>query len=43
MPSSAVDLYNTFDVYREDLSNGTYLFNIIVQNEIIATGKLLVQ
>lgn len=34
---------NTFDVYREDLSNGTYLFNIIVQNEIIATGKLLVQ
>jgi uncharacterized repeat protein (TIGR01451 family) len=34
---------NTFDVYREDLSNGLYLFKILQDNETIANGKILVQ
>lgn len=33
----------TFDVYREDLSNGMYLFKIMQNNETIANGKVVVQ
>lgn len=36
-------LYNRFDIYREDLSNGMYLFKVIQGNEEIANGKVIVQ
>ncbi|MFN8282434.1 MAG: T9SS type A sorting domain-containing protein [Chitinophagales bacterium] len=34
---------NTFDIYREDLSSGMYLFRILENNEEVTTGKLLAQ
>lgn len=34
---------NVFDIYREDLSNGMYLFKILQDNETVANGKFIVQ
>jgi hypothetical protein len=34
---------STFDIYREDLSNGMYLFKIMQGNDEVANGKVLVQ
>ena len=34
---------NTFDIYREDLSNGMYLFKIMQDENIVANGKVVVQ
>jgi hypothetical protein len=34
---------NMFDIDREDLSNGIYLFKILQNNEEVASGKLVVQ
>ncbi|MDB5226049.1 MAG: hypothetical protein JWN78_242, partial [Bacteroidota bacterium] len=34
---------NTFDIYREDLASGMYIFKILQSKETIATGKLVVQ
>jgi len=34
---------NMFDIYREDLSNGMYIFRIIQNNETVASGKLILQ
>ena len=34
---------NTFDIYREDLATGMYIFKIIQSKETITTGKLVVQ
>lgn len=40
IPSSS---QNTFDVYREDLTNGMYIFKVVQNNEQIASGKLVIQ
>lgn len=34
---------STFDIYREDLNNGIYLFKIMQGNDEVANGKVLVQ
>ena len=34
---------NTFDIYREDLTNGMYLFKIMQGNDEVANGKVMVQ
>lgn len=34
---------NTFDIYREDLSNGMYLFKIMQGNDEVANGKVVLQ
>jgi len=34
---------NTFDIYREDLTNGLYLFKIMQDKEEVANGKVVVQ
>ncbi len=34
---------NTFDIYREDLTNGMYLFKIMQSDETVANGKVVVQ
>lgn len=34
---------NMFTVFREDLSNGMYLFKVLENNDEVATGKLIVQ
>jgi hypothetical protein len=41
--SSSSSSQNTFDIDREDLSNGIYLFKILQNNEEVASGKLVVQ
>ena len=33
----------TFDIYRDDLSNGMYLFKIMQSDETVANGKVVVQ
>ncbi len=35
--------YTTFDIYRDDLSNGMYLFKIMQGDETVANGKVVVQ
>ncbi len=40
IPSSS---QNTFDVYREGLTNGMYIFKVVQNNEQIASGKLVIQ
>jgi len=34
---------NSFDIYREDLSNGMYLFKIMQGNDEVANGKVVLQ
>lgn len=34
---------NTFDIYREDLANGMYLFRILENDEEVANGKIIAQ
>ena len=34
---------NTFDIYRDDLANGMYLFKILENDEEVATGKIIAQ
>lgn len=34
---------NTFDIYREDLSNGMYLFKIMQNEDEVVNGKVIVQ
>lgn len=34
---------NTFDIYREDLTNGMYLFKIMQGNDEVANGKVMLQ
>ena len=34
---------NTFDIYRDDLVNGMYLFKIMENNNEVSTGKLIAQ
>lgn len=34
---------NTFDVYRDILSNGIYLFRVLENNEVVASGKIVAQ
>jgi uncharacterized repeat protein (TIGR01451 family) len=34
---------NTFDIFRDDLANGMYLFKILENDEEVATGKIIAQ
>jgi len=34
---------NIFNIYREDLASGMYLFKIMQHNEVVTNGKLVVQ
>lgn len=34
---------NTFEIYREDLSSGWYIYKIVQSEDLVATGKIVVQ